>query len=96
MQLVWGFLFVCFFLFYLFIFVFVWSFFGLSILSHAQYVPYYVTVCFLFFVFLGGGGTMMTDSWAGLFSLLGPKAPSHKMGFVFVFFVFPSFADFAL
>ena len=49
MQLVWGFLFVCFFLFYLFIFVFVWSFFGLSILSHAQYVPYYVTVCFLFF-----------------------------------------------
>ena len=28
--------------------------------------------------------------------LLGPKAPSHKMGFLFLYLFFPSFADFAL
>ena len=39
--------------------------FGVAILPHARYGPYYVTFC-LFVCFLGGegGGTVMADSWA--------------------------------
>ena len=36
-------------------------YFGVAILPHAQYGPYYVTAFF---------GTVMAGSWAGLFSLV--------------------------